>query len=197
MKSIGFFTSEIRDYCEIKHDFKFHSLFNIKDFIKGVDSNLKYYFEIDRLFFTIDFKNDNSEIVHKHISDCFKNSKEINNDILKHDTFEHIGILTLNEFHKLFKFNEYGYAYNESVLKHKLFLHRYYKEVKVRIDDLSILKDNINVYYFLCSETDYFYIIFEHNGETIYKLSARKKFGPNCSFINIKLLKILGSFYIN
>lgn len=186
---------DIKNYDGIKN-MKFPENENPENFIKSIDSNIKYalFYKLNN-FFHQDLKD---------LCDFYSYSKNIewyNSMIEKYKTSTTICTTTKAKLIDLFLFMEFGYGWDMSgspiTSNIKGFISQVedsyqYKEVNLQesLDDSEI---RVNLMF---DEKGYVYIYFYQNDVCVYIMSQRgpkDKYQGNCSFINRKHLNIVST----
>jgi hypothetical protein len=178
-----------KDYVGIDGRFKAPSIIDITEFMKGVDSNMMYLFNLD---LNINFNSD-------YEKNIFSNLKHtiMNKDLAYSGPGIIIGKIEKDTFVDIISYMELGFGYKEfNVKKEKFFnintkkgsKYTTYINFEDMVDgdvEISLIVDK------------YIYLIFKYNGEIIYILSQRvssktnKATRANCSFINKKNIKMI------
>lgn len=189
---------DIKNYGSVLGTMKLSGL-NLKDYIKGIDSNIKY-----PLFYALeyfDFIDDYAKVV-ESLRDFYFNPKK---DV---DWFKStiqpmfsdnktIAYMTPANFAEFFCFNECGFAWKLSGVKPM-------KGFSSRVDENTVefkvvdFKNNIKSSFvdvkLHVDDKGYVYFNFYDGDKCIYIISQRgyyEKFGPNCSFINKEYMTLV------
>jgi len=180
------FIADAKDYKETDSRMKFPYKTEKNNFIKTIDSNIKY------------LSHFNFIINNKDCLDIFK--KIFNREIINKDTTNDFKfIINKDEFLKLFYFFEYGVLNEELNINWKYIISNISENKD--IDSVQIRKLTINeklewdiIVEFNIMNNSYLYFNFYNNNELFYSLSQRSykegKWYPqwNCWFINKKYI---------
>lgn len=192
---------DIKNYGSVQGTMKLKDL-NLNDYIKGIDSNLKY-----PLFYAMDGFDyvDNYGDIIKSLRDFyFSKDKSISwfreNIQSKFSENKTIAYMTPADFAEFFCFNECGYAWKLAGVKPmKGFSSKIDDTVEFKVVDFkNNIKSSFVEVKLHVDDDGYVYINFYDGDTCIYIISQRgwtgkmsKRFVSNCSFINKKYMTLV------
>jgi hypothetical protein len=190
---------DAKNYLDIQSNMYFHSSQDVKKFMKGFDSNIKYLLGHKLHLFNFD-----DDVLYRLKDFIFsKNSKQniewVNS--LKHIYNEEtkIGSISKEGFNDIFLFMELGFAWNEfDVAPEKYFISKN-KDNEVIFSCINFnnsLNNDDFIIKFCVSQKGYFYIYFYQGDDCVYILSQRDDWTANCSFINKDYMQVVNKVQI-
>ena len=181
--------NDVKNYDKIQSKFHFPKKSAlIQDFIKSIDSNIKY-----ALFYKL--PNFYHEDLQK-LSDFYfldkTNTSWYNSMIQKYNTPTTICKITKDKFVDLFLFMELGYSWDiQGVLPKKGFISQVGDAIQYKeVDPNKSLDDSEITVKLTFDEKGYVHIYFYQNDVCLYIMSQRGDCSANCSFINRCLFEI-------
>lgn len=163
-----------KDYEKINGLMKFPEIFNLNDYIKGVDSNIKY------------LKLANIDEITNIINKIFNNSI---------DGYTKPTLITKiknDKFINIVKIFEFGFAYDSANIENKYFINKNGNHKIKKLNLIDHIDIDVDVYFWISPETGYMYFLFYEDDKCTYILSERNNFKSNCSFIHKDKLTEIG-----